>query len=88
LDASQLVKTSKDKIALAFTTCVALVNMWAVFNLLETIPSWVLQLNAWENIEGISYTLTFALIESVFLFVLVIIVNIVVPKQFLLKNSY
>jgi len=45
-------------------------------------------LNAWENIEGISYTLTFALIESVFLFVLVIIVNIVVPKQFFLKNSY
>jgi len=54
--------------------------MWAVINLLETIPSWVLQLNAWENIEGISYTLTFALIESVFLFVLFIIVNIVVPK--------
>jgi hypothetical protein len=82
LDVSQLVKTSKDKIALAFTTCVALVNMWAVFNLLETIPSWVLQLNAWEIIGGISYTLTFALIESVFLFVLVMIVNFIVPKQF------
>jgi len=88
LDASQLAKTSKDKIGLAFTTCVALVNMWAVFNLLETIPSWVLQLNAWEIIEEISYTLTFALIESVFPFVLIIIINIVVPKQFLLKNSY
>ena len=83
-----MVKTSKDKIALAFTTCVALVNMWAVLNLLETTSSWVLQLNAWENIEGIPSTLTFALIESVFLFVLVIIVNIVVPKQFLLKNSF
>ncbi len=56
--------------------------MWAVFNLLETIPSWVLQLNAWEIIGGISYTLTFALIESVFLFVLVMIVNFIVPKQF------
>jgi len=56
--------------------------MWAVFNLLETIPSWVFQLNAWEIIGGISYTLTFALIESVFLFVLVLIVNFIVPKQF------
>jgi hypothetical protein len=61
LDASQLVKTSKDKIALAFTTCVALVNMWVVLNLLKTIPSWVLQLNAWKISGGISYTLTFAL---------------------------
>ena len=81
-DTSRFTKTSKRDYALAFSTCAVLVNSWALFNLAETVPSWILQLTVWEILGGISYVLTFALIESLVIFTIIVLINFLLPKRF------
>jgi len=81
-DTSRFTKISKRAYALAFSTCAVLVNSWALFNLAVTIPSWILQLTVWEILGGISYVLTFALIESLVIFTIILLINFLLPKKY------
>jgi hypothetical protein len=49
--------------------------------MLREVPSWVLYMSIWEVISTIAYTLTFALLETLALFLPVILIALILPKR-------
>ena len=82
LNTNKILGISIVDLGLAFTTCVVIVHLWSIFNLLETIPSWIFRLTTWEIIGGISYTQILAFIESILLFGIILFIGILIPKRF------
>lgn len=57
------------------TAIVIPIHIWVLFRVMTSIPQWILRSDQWELIGIISYSLMFALLETllVFLFVLLLI---------------
>ncbi len=49
--------------------------------MLREVPSWVLYMSIWEVISTVAYTLTFALSETLILFLPVILLAMILPKR-------
>ena len=45
------------------------------------VPSWVLSMTLWEVISTVAYTLTFALIETLIVFLPVILIAMILPRR-------
>jgi len=82
LNTNKILGISIVDLGLAFTTCIVIVHLWSIFNLLETIPSWIFRLTTWEIIGGISYTQVLAFFESMLLFGILLFIGILIPKRF------
>jgi len=65
---------------LSFGWSVFLVHLWAYFSLLDSLPAWLLRLNAWDLLGLASYVLSFALLESLAVWVGVLLVTAVLPS--------
>jgi len=52
----------------------------------QDVPSWVLYLRNWEVIGMVAYTLSYALIETLIVFVIVLLVGMIVPKRWLVDR--
>jgi hypothetical protein len=50
------------------------------------VPSWVLYLRNWEVIGMVAYTLSFALVETLIVFGVVLLVGMIVPKRWLVDK--
>jgi len=71
---------SRHELALVFAACVFPVHVWTIINVLREVPAWVLRLSAWQLVGVISYALLVALVESVLLFVGLVVLGTVLPR--------
>ena len=76
-------KFTKTQLFQVFAFCTLLVNTWTIINMFTHIPSWLLYLDFWDFVGTISYTLSIALVDGVFLFVLVLGVGVAIPNKYL-----
>jgi hypothetical protein len=58
-----------------------MIHIWSIYNLLKEIPAWILRLSYWELAGVISYTLLFALVESLIVLVFLIILAALLPAR-------
>lgn len=72
---------SNQDLALVFSICAFPIYVWSIFNVLKEVPAWLLRLSAWDLIGIIAYTQLFALLESVLVFVALIILGGVLPAR-------
>lgn len=56
-------------------------------NLLQFLPAWVLRLSVWDLLGVVAYTQAFALLESLLLWLVVMLVGIVLPAK-LVANRF
>jgi hypothetical protein len=72
----------REAILLLFA-CAFFINIWSIFNLLKVIPSLLLRLRMSQIIYVISYTQTFALLESIIVWLIFILLCIIFPRKIL-----
>lgn len=65
-----------------FLACVIPVYFWSFIQLPYKIPNWILYLNTWDLIGVISYTLAFALFESLIIFFMLVALIVILPARF------
>jgi len=71
---------------LTFSSILFLVNVWTIVTVLWTVPSMILSRTIWEMIGIISYSLAFALFESILFLIGLIVLAVLLPKKFLRNN--
>jgi hypothetical protein len=69
-----------------FVYCAFPIHVWALVNMFRDIPSWVLYLRAWEVVGMVAYTLSYALFETLIVFLIVVLVGLVVPKRWIVDR--
>ncbi len=64
-----------------FVFCAFPIHLWTIVNMLRDVPSWLHYMKTVEIIGSVAYTLTFALFETMIVFVIVLVVGMVLPKR-------
>jgi hypothetical protein len=59
------------------------VHVWAIINILDIFPAWLLRFSIWNLAGAIGYSLVDALLESCLLWVGLVILGFVLPKKWL-----
>lgn len=57
------------------------IHVWTIVQDLRQVPSWTLHMSAWELTSTVAYTLTFALIETILVFLPFLIAGLLVPER-------
>lgn len=81
MDAVKKRLISRDDLVVVFAVSVFVIHVWAIYNLLKEIPAWILRLSYWELAGVISYSLLFALVESVIVLIFLIILAAILPAR-------
>jgi hypothetical protein len=68
---------------LIFGWCVFLIHVWAIVNILVVLPSWALRLGLFELLGVSAYPLVFALLESILVWLFLILLGLVLPRKLL-----
>ena len=76
-------RLSSGDLSLAFVAIAFPVHVWAIINILNFLPSWLLRLSAWELAGVIGYPLVDALLESCLLWLVLVILGLVLPRKWL-----
>ena len=74
---------SRGDLSLAFVAIAFPVHVWAIINILDFLPAWLLRLSAWELAGVISYPLVDALLESGVLWLVLVALAFVLPRKWL-----
>jgi hypothetical protein len=80
MDAIKQRLVSRDQVMITFAVIVFVVHIWSIYNLLVEVPAWLLRLSSWELVGVISYTLVFALIESLIILIILVFVATILPE--------
>jgi hypothetical protein len=62
------------------------IHVWAIINLLNVFPAWLLRMSIGELAGGIGYTLTDALLESAILWGVLVLLGLLLPKKWLAER--
>ena len=62
------------------------IHLWALLMIAATVPQWLLRLNAMQLIGSISYSLLFALLETLIVFAVVLLLLLILPKRLIGAN--
>jgi hypothetical protein len=73
----------REDLRLVFGGCAFVIHVWAILNLLDALPAWVLRLTAYELAGVIAYPLFFALLESLFVWGVLILAAVLLPQRWL-----
>jgi len=76
-------KFSRGDLSLAFVAIAFPVHVWAIINILDFLPAWLLRLSAWELAGVIGYALVEALLESCILWLVLVALGFVLPRKWL-----
>jgi len=66
-----------------YLACLFPIQVWSVYNLLTEVPAWLRQMTVWDVIGVVSYPETFALFESVVIFIPFVILSVLLPCRWL-----
>ncbi len=70
------------------TVWLAFVNTWAFFSWLYEAPSLIRRLNLWDLLGSLAYTTTFALIESLGIFIPFTLLAVLIPTRWLRSVNF
>jgi hypothetical protein len=74
---------SSGDLLLSFGAIAFPVHVWAIINILAIFPAWLLRLSIWELAGAISYPLVVALLESNILWIGLVVLSYLLPKNWL-----
>jgi hypothetical protein len=78
--------TNKQKIIYVFATCMFSIHVWSIIIFLKELPALILRMNAWDVIGSLSYTLLFALVESLIILFVLMLVSVILPRNLFRKK--
>lgn len=72
---------SRGELLTLFVACSFPIFVYTIPHTLVYVSQWLLRLTIWETLSVISYVLATAIIESVFIFLVALVVVMIVPKR-------
>jgi hypothetical protein len=66
-----------------FAVCAFPVYIWSIIAALREVPAWILRLPLWDVVGLVAYTQVFALLESGFLFLGIVVLSLILPAAWL-----
>jgi hypothetical protein len=78
---------ARDEILNGLAACMLPVFIWSIINVLREIPGWIMRMSTWDLVGAIAYTQAFALIESVIIFLLILILGLIMPERYF-RNKF
>ena len=79
----KIQRLSRGDLSLAFVAIAFPLHVWAIINIFDYLPVWLLRLSAWELAGGISYALVDALLESALLWAVLVLLGLILPRKWL-----
>ena len=76
-------RLSPGDLAQSFGAIAFPLHVWAIVNILAILPAWLLRSSIWELAGVISYPLVDALLESVVLWIGLVLLSFVLPRKWL-----
>jgi hypothetical protein len=70
-------------LVLVFSICAFPIYVWSILNMLHKVPAWVKAFSIWDVIGIIAYTQAFTLIETLIVFLGLVLLGAVLPAKFL-----
>ncbi len=67
----------------AFAVCVFPTHVWAIINVMREMPAWMLRLSIWDLLGVIAYSQVFMLVETILLFLGLVVLAFVLPRKWL-----
>lgn len=77
---------TKEGAITTFAMIVFVIHIWSIYNLLVEVPAWILRLSMWELVGVVSYTLVFALVESLIILFVFVVFAAILPERFFRKK--
>jgi hypothetical protein len=74
-------KLSAGDLFLSFGAAAFPIHVWAIINLLMIFPAWMLRMTLWELAGAIGYPLSAALLESLLLWLVLVIIGYILPRK-------
>jgi len=72
-----------EDLRLVFVGTVFLIHVWAIINMFDALPAWILRMRAFDLIGVVSYVLVFALLESLVATGALILLAVILPGKLL-----
>src|SRR5690554_5968658 len=72
---------NRENLLLAFLVVLFPVHVWAIVNIFFKVPGWIVQMSMWDVAGTAAYPLAFALLESVIVFIPVVILGLILPAS-------
>jgi hypothetical protein len=63
--------------------CAFPIHVWAIVRLLNEVPAWRIRLSVWELVGAVAYTLSFALVETALVLLVLICLAFILPAKLL-----
>ena len=74
---------TSQEITQIFVYCAFPIHVWTIINMLRDVPPWGIYMRSVELISTVAYTLSFALFETLIVFLPVILIGLIVPKRWI-----
>ena len=71
---------------LVFSVCIFPIHFWISIAFLYNFPSLILKANIWQMLGVLAYMFTFALIESISLFLFIVLISVLLPTRLIGKR--
>jgi hypothetical protein len=78
---------STQDLLLVFSTCAVPIYVWSILNMLHKVPAWLMQFDVWDLIGVIAYTQVFTLIETMAVFLALVLLGTILPA-WLLRDRF
>lgn len=73
--------SSRQELAYIFAVCIFPVHVWLIINVLREVPAWILRLTTWDLVGVVAYSLVFALVESILVFLVILLLGVMTPAR-------
>lgn len=74
---------AKRQLVYLFLLCAFLSNAWALYNATQEFPAWLLRLSLGEIVAVVSYTMVYALLDALLMFVGLVLASMILPGRWL-----
>lgn len=69
-----------------FVYCAFPIHVWALINMFRDVPSWVLYMPSGDVFGSVAYTLSFALVETLIVFLVLLFVGMMLPRRWVVEK--
>jgi len=78
---------SSEELVQIFVTCSFPVHVWAIPNMLQDVPAWMIYYDANDLLGIVSYTLALMLFESIFTFIVIFSLGMLIPNKWVREST-
>ena len=66
-----------------FVLCAFPIHVWSIIIMFRSVPSWLLYMNGSDIVGSVAYHLMFTIFETIFIYLIVLLAGLLIPRRWL-----